>query len=236
MQPLIGILGGMGPLAAVDFTRKILDETVTTSEQQHVPVLLWNVPQIPDRQIALSGIGESPLPAMLQGIAVLNAAGATRIAIPCNTAHYWFDELAAASAAPLFHIVDATLALVGNNPGTIGILATRGALQAGIYQQRLTALDLTYVTNTEDELDQLFMPGCYAIKNGQLERGGNLLQQAAEQLIARGADTLLLACTEVALGLEHLGSALLPRAIDTNRALAKTCVRYWQDHSAKPQP
>lgn len=226
MPPLIGILGGMGPLAAVDFARKILDETVTTREQQHVPVLLWNVPQIPDRQLALSAGGESPLPAMLQGIAVLNAAGATRIAIPCNTAHYWFDQLSAASAAPLFHIVDATLALLGNTPGTIGILATRGALQAGIYQERLTALNLSYVTNTDDELDQLFMPGCYAVKNGQLEHGGNLLQQAAEQLIARGADTLLLACTEVALGLEHVHSGLLTRAIDTNRALAKICVQY----------
>jgi len=55
-------------------------------------------------------------------------------------------------------------------------------------------------------------------------------------LIARGADTLLLACTEVALGLEHLSSALLPRVVDTNRALAKTCVQYWQSHTASPPP
>src|SRR5450830_5104 len=170
--PLLGVLGGMGPLAAVDFARKLLALNKVETEQQHIPTLLWNVPQIPDRQLALSRGGPSPLPAMLHGIAVLNAAGATRIAIPCNTAHHWFDEL-----------------------------------------------------------DELFMPGCYAIKHGKIVEGGLLLEAAAQRLLARGAPRLVLACTEIATGLDSINSPLLAASVDTNAALAHACLQYWREQS-----
>lgn len=230
--PLIGVLGGMGPLAAVDFARKLLQLNTVELEQQHVPTLLWNVPQIPDRQQALSRGGPSPLPAMLQGIALLNGAGATRIAIPCNTAHHWFDALAAASAAPLFHIVDATLAQCDGNNDVIGLLATRGALRSRLYQDRFERVQLRYVMNTEDELDELFMPGCYAVKHGKLEQGGRMLEAAAQRLLERGATRLVLACTEIATGLESIRSPLLLRALDTNAALAQVCLDYWRAHTS----
>jgi aspartate racemase len=217
----------MGPLAAVDFARKLLALNKVETEQQHIPTLLWNVPQIPDRQLALSRGGPSPLPAMLQGIAVLNAAGATRIAIPCNTAHHWFDELAAASKAPLFHIVDATLAQLGDKQEIVGLLATRGALQSRLYQDRFDVLQQRYVVNTEDELDELFMPGCYAVKHGKIVEGGRLLEAAAQRLLARGAPRLVLACTEIATGLESLNSPLLAVSVDTNAALAHACLQDW---------
>ena len=229
--PLLGVLGGMGPLAAVDFARKLLELNPVETEQQHIPTLLWNVPQIPDRQLALSRGGPSPLPAMLQGIAVLNAAGATRIAIPCNTAHHWFEELTAASQAPLFHIVDATLAQLGETPEIIGLLATRGALQSRLYQHRFDALQRRYVTNTEDELDELFMPGCYAVKHGKIDEGGRLLEAAGQRLLARGATRLVLACTEIATGLERIDSPLLALSVDTNEALAHTCLAYWREQN-----
>lgn len=226
--PLLGVLGGMGPLAAVDFAGKLLELNNVETEQQHIPTLLWNVPQIPDRQLALSRGGPSPLPAMLQGIAMLNAAGATRIAIPCNTAHHWFDELAAASAAPLFHIVDATLAQLGETDEVIGLLATRGALRSRLYQDRFDALQRRYVVSTADELDELFMPGCYAVKHGNLDEGGRLLKAAGKRLLARGATRLVLACTEIATGLARINSLLLAVSIDTNEALARVCIAYWR--------
>ena len=84
--PLIGVLGGMGPLATVDFLHKLIVALPASRDQEHVPTVVWDVPQIPDRQRALAGSGESPLPAMLAGVAQLNAAGATRIVVPGNTA------------------------------------------------------------------------------------------------------------------------------------------------------
>jgi len=236
---LIGVLGGMGPLATVDFLDKLVRSTPARCDQDHVPWLAWNVPQIPDRQKALAGIGESPLPAMLEGIAALNSAGATRIAIPCNTAHLWYEQIAAASRAPLIHIVDAAIAAVERRAagrGIVGIVATRGTLAAGMYQQRLAARDIPCVVNSDEELDVLFTPGCYAIKQNQLEHGGTLLEAAARQLVARGAQTLVLACTEVPVGLARVQSTLLPICVDATQALANACVDYWRQESARALP
>jgi aspartate racemase len=229
--PLIGVLGGMGPLATVDFLQKIVTSTPATCDQDHVPLLVWNVPQIPDRQKSLAGTGESPLPAMLQGIQRLNDGGATRIAIPCNTAHLWSNELAAASPAPLIHIVDAAIAAIERHStqgAPVGIVATRGALAGKLYQDRLTARGIPYLINTDDELDSLFTPGCYAIKQNRLDHGGSLLESAARQLIQRGAQTLILACTEVPVGLAHVHSDLLPISVDPTQALADACIDYWR--------
>ena len=230
--PLIGVLGGMGPLATVDFLHKLVQEMPAAVDQDHVPVLAWNVAQIPDRQQALAGTGESPLPALVDGIKRLAGAGVTRIVIPCNTAHHWFDQLAAASPVPLIHIADATLAVLANDKendsGAVGLIATRGTLVSGLYQQRFEVAGIDYRFNTDGELDTLFTPGCYAVKRGDVEAGGRLLEAAAQALIDRGAERLVLACTEVPLALERIGSRLLPLCIDTNRALARACVAYWQ--------
>jgi aspartate racemase len=237
MKPLIGILGGMGPLATVDLMRKIIEETDAARDQDHVPTVTWNVPQIPDRQHALKGSGESPLPAMLEGIDRLNAAGATRIAIACNTAHYWFDALAAASDAPIIHIADATLDVLNRSRpdhGTVGLIATRGTLDARLFQSRFASSGIACITNTEEELTDLFIPGCYAIKRGELKAGGKLLEDAGRRLVRKGATRLVLACTEVPVGLEHIDSDLLPISIDPTRALAQACVSYWHQVQQKP--
>jgi aspartate racemase len=237
--PLIGVLGGMGPLATVDFLHKVVASTPATIDQEHVPLLVWNVPQIPDRQKALAGAGESPLPALLRGIKKLNEGGATRIVIPCNTAHLWGDALAEASAAPLIHIVDAAIAAVEESAipdAPVGIVATRGTLAAGLYQKRLTARGVSFLTNTDDELDALFTPGCYAIKQRRLDHGGSLLESAARQLVRRGAQTLILACTEVPVGLAHIRSDLLSISIDATQALADACICYWRDSRERVSP
>jgi aspartate racemase len=228
--PLIGVLGGMGSLATVDFLRKVVVSTPAACDQDHVPMLVWNVPQIPDRQKALAGTGESPLPAMLQGVERLNAGGATRIAIACNTAHLWSGALAEASPAPLIHIADAAIAAVerqNGQDGPIGIVATRGTLSAGLYQDRLSERGLSFLINTGDEIDTLFTPGCYAIKQNRLDQGSALIESAARRLMQRGARTLILACTEVPVGLAHRRSVLRGVSVDPTQALAEACVHYW---------
>lgn len=235
--PLIGVLGGMGPLATVDFLHKLILATPAGSDQEHVATVTWNVPQIPDRQHYLAGHGDSPLPAMLHGIRQLNAAGATRIVIPCNTAHHWFDALAAASPAPLLHIADATLAALGASDGPVGIIASRGALQSGLYQQRLAARGIPYVLPSEAVLAQAFTPGCYAVKRNALQLGGELLQQVGEALRQHGATRLILACTEVPLALAAVNSPLQAISIDPAQALVQAVLRYWQQAgSAAPEP
>ncbi len=230
---LLGVLGGMGPLATLDFQHKLLDATPAQSDQHHLPSVVWNVPQIADRQKALAGAGPSPLPQLLEGIEKLNQAGASHIAIPCNTAHHWYPQLSAASDAPILHIVDATLdalLTVAKKPERVGIIATKGTLDAGWFQQRLAAQGIESITPTEDELAEWFVPGCYAVKRGKLAEGGELLSLQALALMARGAQQLVLACTEVPVALRAVDAPFLSLTYDPARALAERCSRLWQDY------
>ncbi|PLR31445.1 aspartate racemase [Chimaeribacter californicus] len=231
-QPfLLGVLGGMGPLATVDFMYKLLAATPAADDQQQIPVVAWNVPQIADRQKALAGLGPSPLPQLLQGIHRLNEAGASHIAIPCNTAHHWYGALREASTAPLLHIVEATLEKLQTAPARpehVGIIATQGTLDAGWFQQGLTRLGITPVLPTADEMQNWFVPGCYAVKRGAPAEGGALLLRQAQALCARGAGALILACTEVPVALQAIGAPALPQTFDPAVALAERCSQLWQ--------
>ncbi|MFS2223883.1 aspartate/glutamate racemase family protein [Pantoea sp. B65] len=228
---LLGILGGMGPLATVDLMYKLLAATPADSDQQQMPMVVWNVPQVADRQQALAGGGRSPLPQLLQGIARLNQAGASHIVIACNTAHHWFAALSAASAAPILHIADASLAALLQRdvpPRRAGVIATQGTLDGGWFQQRLQQRNIAAVLPTPQELQQLFVPGCYAVKRGEMALAAQLLTEAGLALKARGAELLILACTEVPVALQSIRSPLLQDAIDPTDALARQCAAIWQ--------
>jgi len=230
---LLGVLGGMGPLATLDFQYKLLAATPADSDQQQLPSVVWNVPQIADRQKALAGSGPSPLPQLLHGIEKLNQAGATHIVIPCNTAHHWFAELSRASAAPLLHIVDATMAYLlslQQQPQRIGLIATQGTLDAGWYQDALAEKGIATLLPAKDELQQWFVPGCYAVKRGALQEGGELLALQARALLARGAERLLLACTEVPVALQAIDAPFLTLADDPAQLLAQRCAEIWLEY------
>ncbi|CNH37334.1 putative aspartate/glutamate racemase [Yersinia frederiksenii] len=236
---LFGVLGGMEPLATLDLLQKIIEITPVSRDQEHLPVVTWNVPQIPDRQKALAGIGESPLPQLLHAIQQLNQLGVSHIAIPCNTAHHWYPQLASASRAPILHIVDIAVAHIANlhpRPQQVGIIATEATLQAQWYQERLAALGIRTILPTEQELKTLFVPGCYAVKRGEVELGGRLLQELATALLERGAEKLVLACTEIPLAFNAIESQLLALSIDPAYALAQHCVTLWQHSPAGHNP
>lgn len=210
----LGILGGMGPLATLDLQQKILSATRADRDQDHLPVVVWNVPQIADRQRALAGIGPSPLPQLLDAVKGLNQAGVSHIAVPCNTAHFWYDELQAASSAQILHIADITAqALIAQSirPTTVGLIATQGTLTAGWFQSRFEGVGIRVITPENDEMERWFVPGCYAVKRGEIASGGLLLNALADRLISRGASKLVLACTEVPPALEAVLSVHLPK-------------------------
>ena len=230
---LLGVLGGMGPLATLDFQRRLLEATPARNDQQQLPSVVWNVPQIADRQKALAGLGPSPLPQLIHGIKKLNEAGASHIAIPCNTAHHWYAALAEVSDAPILHIVDATLDALAKQavrPQRVGVVATEGTLNAGWYQQRLAAQDIEPLVPTAEELREWFVPGCYAVKRGALREGGELLARQASALFARGAQKLVLACTEVPVALKAVRAPFLHLTYDPSQALAERCSSLWLTH------
>jgi aspartate racemase len=234
---MIGVLGGMGPLATADFYAKVIAQTPATRDQDHVPLVLYAVPQVPDRTAAILQRGPSPLPALLTGLRTLVAAGAEAIVIPCNTAHAWYDELATASAAPVLHIADAASAAATRlgGPGTrLGLVATAGTLAAGFYPARLEARGFECISPTPDEMDTLVMPGIALVKGGDVDRAGRLLEQAVRALLQRGAATVILGCTEVPVALDRLGSPLNARCVDATAALAGRCVQWWLESRSRP--
>lgn len=231
MAHVIGVLGGMGPLATIDFMQKVYDQTSASKDQEHVPLVVYSVPQIPDRLEHLRGAGESPLPAMLDGLSVLKRAGAECVAIPCNTAHCWYDDMVRETALRILHIADAacdSLEAAGPNAAAIGLMATLATVEAGFYQERFWVRGHQSVVSTPSEFETLITPAIYSVKRGEIERGGRLLEEAARRLLDRGASKLVLGCTEIPIGLEHVDSAVLERSVDATRALALACVRYWR--------
>src|SRR5215210_2830189 len=126
MARLLGVLGGMGPMATADFFRKLIEETPAERDEDHVPVVVYSVPQIPDRVGAITHGTESPLPQMIAGIMALRKLEVGCVAIACNTAHHWYEELQRASGIPILHIADAAcdeLRKRGSAP-RVGLLAT----------------------------------------------------------------------------------------------------------------
>lgn len=228
--PLLGVLGGMGPLATVDFLRKLIEETPAERDQDHVPVVVYSVPQIPDRPAAIVAGGPTPLPAMLEGVRVLRQAGARAIAIPCNTAHYWYDELARAAGVPVLHIADAACAALDGRrlrAERVGLMGTDGTLAAGFLQSRLAARGLAPLLNTREEQAQWVLPAIACVKRHALADASELVARACAGLVERGAQAIILACTELPVALGHAPGPYGPMAVDATRALAQACAAWW---------
>jgi aspartate racemase len=206
--PILGVLGGMGPAATADFLARLARLTPARRDQDHIPTIVYSDPQTPDRSDAILGRGPSPLPAMLRGIDFLNQAGCALIAIPCNTAHYWYEELAARSRVPILHIADATIERLRGRPAhRVGVLATDGTIQAGIYHRRLRAAGLEPLDLLQDAGDNPsagdnpVMRGIRLMKGGDPAGARESLEAGAKELVNRGADALVAGCTDVSAAL-----------------------------------
>ncbi len=230
MSGTIGVLGGMGPLATVDFMRKVIELTPARRDQEHLPLIVYSVPQVPERSACILEGAASPLPAMLRGLHTLAQAGAECIAIPCNTAHHWYDELVRESRCPVLHIVDAVCAAMkrsGVHEGPVGLLATTGTIAAGIYQARLDQHGYDCVVLGAREMEDLVMRGIELVKAAKMGEARALLETAAAKLGKEGARTVILGCTEIPIVFNGGPSSSTPRLVDATHALAQACVEWY---------
>lgn len=225
MTRILGVLGGMGPLASADFMRQLTLLTPAEDDQDHIPTILWSDPRVPNRTAARLAGGEDPLPALMRGIRGLEAAGAGAIAIPCNTAHGWFDAMAAQTPLPILHIVDAARADLlrqGVTEGPIGLMGTAGTLAMRLYQERI---GFDCLTPSDEEMARLVTPAIGAVKANGVEAAYAPLAEAARLLRARGAKAVVLGCTEIPLGIAA-GPAMDFPVVDTVAALARAAVTW----------
>ncbi|MFI6927182.1 aspartate/glutamate racemase family protein [Nonomuraea spiralis] len=221
---MVGVLGGMGPAATVDFYGKLVEETAASSDQEHVPVVIWGDPRVPDRSMSLLGRGEDPTPHLRRGIGELRRAGCEVLAVPCNTAHAFVPRLAEEAGLELVSIVEVTAAaLAADGVRAAGLLATTGTLRADLYGPALRRHGITPFEPDEPGQHEV-MTAIAAVKGGRTGREhGEALAAQARSLAARGAGRVVAACTEVVLALDP---AQVPvPVVDPARLLAREVVR-----------
>lgn len=228
---LVGVLGGMGPLATSDFVAKLIAATPAERDEDHVPLVVSSCPHLPSRVAPiLDPKARSPLPELLDRLAFLLGAGARLIVMPCNTAHHWHAELAEASRpVPFLHIADTAadeLARRGVS-GPVGLLATEGTVRSGFYQKRLAARSFGCILPAAEVMRAVVLPGIAHVKANRLAEAASLFREAITQLERDGgAKTVILGCTEIPAAFPAADRWLEERCVDANQALARATVAW----------
>lgn len=227
MKKTIGILGGMGPMATADLFQKITALTDAAGDNEHIRVYIDSNASIPDRTAAILSGGEDPVPAMADALRHLELCGADCVIMPCNTAHYFLPRLEPLTKLPFLSMIEAAVRACGARfPGeTVGILATRGTLAAGLYQEALAAEGVPFLVPDEGERTALMEVIYQGVKAGAPpSRYRAAFRSVTEGMAGRGAACFLLACTELPLAVRELGLDL-PH-VDPTEELAKAAIRF----------
>jgi aspartate racemase len=213
----------MGPDATARLFQLLIEATPATRDQDHLRILVDNNAKVPDRTAAILGQGADPLPYLEASARTLETAGADFLIMPCNTAHYWLGKLRQHVGVPILDMVTETATAVrAHKPALerVGLLATSGTLRVRLYQDALSSNGLTALETTPEEQDGV-MATIYGIKAGDQTVGANLVR-IGRSLLGRGAEGLILGCTELSLvdEMRELGCPLFdPLAIVARRAV-----------------
>lgn len=216
MSKVLGVLGGMGPAATLDFLAKLQAATPVKREQDHLRVLVDINPKVPDRNVG----DEDPAPVLAAMAEGLREGGAQVLAIACNTAHAYADAVRA-SGLPLVDMLEAAgLAAKAQGATTVGVLGT--GMAHGLYRDRFSHMGLEVVMLDDHEQVE-FMALLYRIKHGDVGAASRETMAAlAHRLVGKGAQSVVAGCTEVPLVLSS--ADLSVPFLDATEELARRCV------------
>ncbi|HKJ12795.1 MAG TPA: amino acid racemase [Ornithinimicrobium sp.] len=201
---LVGILGGMGPAATVDFYAKLVRHTPAEQDQDHLRVVIWGDPSVPNRQEALLAGGTDPTPWLEEGVRRLIDAGAEIVVVPCNTVHAHVRPVMAGQPVEFIDIIDTTVEAVRRRGlHRVGLLATDGALASGIFQRGLDAAGVEWVLPSPERQASL-MRLVHAVKTGRVDTATlTAMADLLAEIDSRGASTAVAGCTEISTLLER---------------------------------
>jgi aspartate racemase len=196
----LGVIGGLGPIATVAFLEKIILMTDATSDQEHMDMIIYNSPSIPDRTSFILGRStENPVIPMIMTGGRLVEQGVDCIAIPCITAHYFYKELSEAIGCPVINMIRQTAAnLKDCDVGTTGIAATDGTLAGRLFQKELDAQGIRSIVPSE-KMQRHLMEIIYDNIKAGLAPDMDKFAQISAELRRNGAETIILGCTELSL-------------------------------------
>ena len=215
----IGILGGMGPAATADLFTKIINNTEAGCDQDHLHVIIDSNTNIPDRTEALIHGGADPTEPMTQSARRLAEAGAELIVMPCNTAHGFYDAVCASVTVPVLHMIKLTAEeLMRHEITRAGLLATDGTVQSGIYETCFAGSGIELITPSPEAQAAVMDLTYNGVKAGKLDFDTSGFEKAVNELFDKGAQTLILGCTE-------LPPHLICTALTTSTSTPPLCLR-----------
>lgn len=228
----IGVLGGMGPEATNQLCALITANTPVKRDQDHIPVITYNNPRIPERVAAVrrSEGALSPVPEMSRTAQVLERAGADFLLLPCNLAHYFIADVQASVRIPVLNMIEETVNFtVENYPRCrrVGILASTPTIECGLYDRAFRRHERQLLVPDAVEQEDKVMKAIYGgegIKCGHKTKPRNLLKDVAERLTERGAEVIIAGCTEVSLVLSPENSPFV--VIDPLEIIARVAVAH----------
>ncbi|RAP73497.1 aspartate racemase [Paenibacillus montanisoli] len=199
----LGVLGGMGPKATSVFIDQIIESTVADRDQDHIDMVILNHASLPDRtHVILENCPEQFLRAIEKDIRLLEYAEVANIAIPCNTAHYYVNEMQQMTKIPIINMVEETMKVIHEAYGDdckVGILATNGTLHSGIYSESARKYNMVPHLPS-DPVQQQIMNIIYR----DIKRGVQIDPKELESIIQHlieddGCQCIIIACTELSI-------------------------------------
>lgn len=221
----LGILGGLGPMSGVYFCSLLTEHTKAQCDQDHINFILSSRADTPDRTAFITGASkDDPSRIMCAEVQRLISAGADIIAIPCNTAHYFYEAISERASVPVINIIKQT-ALYCRRSGIrrVGLLATEGTVASGAYSQPLSEAGIECITPTAEE-QSIISRIIYGEIKQQKEPDIESFMRVAQSLYARGCESIILGCTELSL-LKRGGALDKGRFIDSLEVLACCAIR-----------
>ncbi len=219
---VLGILGGLGPMATVYFYEMLTRHTLVSCDQEHIDIIINSRSSTPDRTAYILGQSdENPFDIMSADAKRLVTFGADVLAIPCNTAHYFYDGLNKEISVPILNMIEETVLFAQKKCKKVGILATSGTIQTNTYQRVCDAHSLSYAVpdaaHQSDVMDIIYGD----IKKGRRADMDKFLG-VVSYLKAEGCERIILGCTELSLIKrdEHLDGFY----IDSMEVLAKNAI------------
>lgn len=234
-KAILGIFGGMGPEATANLYQLIVELTPATKDQEHIPTLIYSFPQVPDRTTAIKSRDPSIIPYLVEGVTRLEKAGASFIVIPCNTAHYYFDQMQQSVRIPILNMIRETVSEVAAEypeARKVGLLASSGTIATGLYEKEFTARGIAVVTPAAELQKNCVMKAVYAIKaHGDKRQCEDWLYSAGKDVERKGAAVVVLGCTEIPLAFNPARSGI--PVVSATRVLAQRAIEFYQDLLAR---
>lgn len=228
---ILGVIGGMGPLATCNFFEKVITLTNADKDQEHLHIIIDNNTKIPDRTDYILGKGEDPRPELIRSAIRLENMGADYIAIPCNTAHYFLEDIVKSTKAKVINMVEETAIYLKETYPTNKsylLLATEGTYEAKVYKKNFEKYNLNII-EPSDEDKKLLMSWIYKVKSSIFDVTPKDFEILINKYIKDQYTPVILGCTELSTLADRI--SLSREYIDPLLILAQRCVKLHMDNS-----